>query len=68
MRHVLVTARAISALAGIVVLGALSQGTGEPSLYADDNPALLYLHGGLREYFLAPHYPTGLEDLFTLVW
>jgi pimeloyl-ACP methyl ester carboxylesterase len=32
------------------------------------NPVLLYLHGGTPEYFLSKRYPTGLEDLFTVVW
>ena len=32
------------------------------------NPVLLYLHGGLPEYFLTKNYPTGLEDIFTIVW
>jgi pimeloyl-ACP methyl ester carboxylesterase len=32
------------------------------------NPVLLYLHGGLPDYFLTPRYPTGLEELFTVVW
>ena len=32
------------------------------------NPVLLYLHGGMPEYFLAQRYPTGLEDHFTVVW
>lgn len=32
------------------------------------NPVLLYLHGGMPEYFLAQKYPTGLEDVFTMVW
>ncbi|MCW4001368.1 MAG: alpha/beta hydrolase [Candidatus Bathyarchaeota archaeon] len=32
------------------------------------NPVLLYLHGGLPDYFLTKKYPTGLEDLFTVVW
>jgi pimeloyl-ACP methyl ester carboxylesterase len=31
-------------------------------------PVLLYLHGGMPEYFLSKKYPTGLEDLFTVVW
>jgi pimeloyl-ACP methyl ester carboxylesterase len=31
-------------------------------------PVLLYLHGGLPDYFLSKHYPTGFEDLFTVVW
>jgi len=33
-----------------------------------DNPVLLYLHGGMPDYFLADKYPTGLEELFTMVW
>ncbi len=32
------------------------------------NPVLLYLHGGMPEYFLTKRYPTGLEDIFTVVW
>ena len=32
------------------------------------NPVLLYLHGGLPDYFLTERYPTGLEDDFTMVW
>jgi pimeloyl-ACP methyl ester carboxylesterase len=32
------------------------------------NPVLLFLHGGMPEYFLSKRYPTGLEDLFTVVW
>jgi len=32
------------------------------------NPVLLYLHGGMPDYFLTKKYPTGLEDLFTVVW
>jgi pimeloyl-ACP methyl ester carboxylesterase len=32
------------------------------------NPVLLYLHGGLPDYFLTAKYPTGLEDYFTVVW
>lgn len=32
------------------------------------NPVLLYLHGGMPEYFLTPKYPTGLENYFTVVW
>jgi pimeloyl-ACP methyl ester carboxylesterase len=31
-------------------------------------PVLLYLHGGLPEHFLTRRYPTGFEDLFTVVW
>jgi pimeloyl-ACP methyl ester carboxylesterase len=32
------------------------------------NPVLLYLHGGMPDFFLTQRYPTGLEDLFTVVW
>ena len=32
------------------------------------NPILLYLHGTMPDYFLSRQYPTGLEDLFTVVW
>lgn len=32
------------------------------------HPVLLYLHGGMPDYFLTPRYPTGLEDYFTVVW
>ncbi len=32
------------------------------------NPVLLYLHGGMPDYFLTKKYPTGLEDYFTIVW
>lgn len=31
-------------------------------------PVLLYLHGGMPDYFLTQKYPTGLEDYFTVVW
>ena len=33
-----------------------------------NNPVLLYLHGGMPDYFLTQTYPTGLEDHFTVVW
>lgn len=32
------------------------------------HPVLLYLHGGMPDYFLAQKYPSGLEDDFTMVW
>ncbi len=32
------------------------------------NPVLLYLHGGMPDYFLNQDYPTGLEQDFTVVW
>lgn len=31
-------------------------------------PVLLYLHGGMPEYFLTERHPTGLEQHFTTVW
>ena len=32
------------------------------------NPVLLYLHGGMPDFFLSQRYPTGLEDHFTVAW
>ena len=32
------------------------------------NPVLLYIHGGIPDYFLTKKYSTGLEDYFTVVW
>lgn len=32
------------------------------------NPVLLYLHGGIPDYFLNRKYTTMLEDYFTVVW
>ncbi len=32
------------------------------------HPVLLYLHGGMPDFFLTKKYPTGLEDIFTIVW
>ncbi|HEX5837496.1 MAG TPA: alpha/beta hydrolase [Anaerolineales bacterium] len=32
------------------------------------NPVLLYLHGGMPDYFLNERYPNSLEDHFTVVW
>lgn len=31
-------------------------------------PVLLFLHGGMPEYFLAEQAPRGLEDLFVVCW
>lgn len=33
-----------------------------------NNPVLLYLHGGMPDYFLTKKYPTSFEDNFTMVW
>lgn len=32
------------------------------------HPVLLYLHGGMPDYFLTQKYPIRLEDDFTVVW
>ncbi len=32
------------------------------------NPVLLYVHGGMPEYFLTQNHPTALEKYFTVVW
>jgi pimeloyl-ACP methyl ester carboxylesterase len=32
------------------------------------NPVLLYLHGGMPDYFLNRKYPSWLEEYFTVVW
>jgi pimeloyl-ACP methyl ester carboxylesterase len=34
------------------------------------DPVLLWVHGGpgMPDYFLTEQYPTGLDDLFTIVW
>ncbi|MDO9088459.1 MAG: alpha/beta hydrolase [Anaerolineaceae bacterium] len=32
------------------------------------NPVLIYVHGGMPDYFLTQKYPTGLEDHFTVIW
>lgn len=32
------------------------------------HPVLLFLHGGMPEFFLTERYPTGLTKLFTMVW
>ena len=34
----------------------------------DKNPVLLYLHGGVPDYYLTKKYPTGLEEMFTVVY
>jgi pimeloyl-ACP methyl ester carboxylesterase len=31
-------------------------------------PVLLYLHGGMPDYFLTERYPTGLDEQFVVVW
>ena len=32
------------------------------------HPVLLYLHGGMPDYFFTQDHPTGLDDSFTVVW
>ena len=31
-------------------------------------PILLYLHGGMPDYFLTETFPTGLDEIFTVIW
>ncbi len=31
-------------------------------------PVLLYVHGGMPDYFLTRKYPSGMDELFTVVW
>jgi len=50
-----------------VPIGGMSQGMFIKSRNPE-NPVLLYLHGGIPDYFLTRKYPTGLEDYFTVVW
>jgi pimeloyl-ACP methyl ester carboxylesterase len=33
-----------------------------------NTPVLLYLHGGMPDYFLTARHPTGLDDAFTVAW
>lgn len=32
------------------------------------NPILLYLHGGMPDYFFTENYPSNLDSIFTVVW
>ncbi len=32
------------------------------------HPLLLYLHGGMPDYFLTQQHPTGMDEGFTVVW
>jgi pimeloyl-ACP methyl ester carboxylesterase len=50
-----------------ITIGGLRQGMFIKSKNRE-NPVLLYLHGGITDYFLTSKYPTGLEELFTVVW
>lgn len=50
-----------------VDIGGVKQGMFIKSKNAS-HPLLLYLHGGMPDYFLTRKYPTGLEDYFTVVW
>jgi hypothetical protein len=62
---------------GAVVPGSLSEKTfievngAEQGVFiksrSTELPVLLYLHGGIPDYFLTARHPTGLEDLFTVV-
>ncbi|PKL18523.1 MAG: alpha/beta hydrolase [Spirochaetae bacterium HGW-Spirochaetae-5] len=33
-----------------------------------NNPILLFLHGGMPFYFITQDFPTGLDEIFTVVW
>ena len=33
-----------------------------------NNPVLLYVHGGMPDTFLNQRYPTGIEEVYTVVW
>jgi pimeloyl-ACP methyl ester carboxylesterase len=50
-----------------VTIGGVKQGMFIQSR-DERNPVLLYLHGGMPDYFLTRRYPTGLENHFTVVW
>jgi pimeloyl-ACP methyl ester carboxylesterase len=50
-----------------VNIGGVEQGMFIKGKNARD-PVLLYLHGGMPDYFLTEHYPTGLDEDFTVVW
>lgn len=52
-----------------VPINGVRQGMIIRGMYAD-NPILLWVHGGpgMPDYPLTQQYPTGLEDLFTIVW
>lgn len=50
-----------------VTIGGIKQGMIIKSKN-QENPVLLYLHGGVPDYYLTDKYPTGLEDYFTVVW
>ncbi len=50
-----------------VNIGGLKQGMFIKSKNIE-NPVLLYLHGGIPDYFLTGKYPTRLEEYFTVVW
>lgn len=50
-----------------ITIGGIQQGMFIKSKNRE-NPVLLYLHGGVPDYFLTHKYPTGLEDYFTVVW
>lgn len=50
-----------------IQIGGIKQGMFIKSKNLND-PVLLYLHGGIPDYFLNQKYPTMLEDYFTVVW
>lgn len=50
-----------------ITIGGVQQGMFIKSIN-QENPVLLYLHGGIPDYFLNQKYPGGLENHFTTVW
>ena len=62
-----VRCRAVSPRKVFVNINGVEQGMFIKSIDAA-NPVLLYLHGGMPDYFLTAKYPTGLENYFTVVW
>jgi pimeloyl-ACP methyl ester carboxylesterase len=50
-----------------IVIGGVEQGMFLKGRDAR-NPVLLYLHGGMPDYFLTRRHPTGLDELFTVAW
>jgi pimeloyl-ACP methyl ester carboxylesterase len=72
------TSRPVLDEAGVVVPGSISEktfieiGGAAQGVFirgrSTELPVLLYLHGGIPDYFLTARHPTGLEDDFIVVW
>jgi len=50
-----------------VRINGVEQGMFIKSTHAS-HPVLLYLHGGIPDYFLTERHPTGLDKYFTVAW